>query len=127
MTPLDIFLIFTAFSVVILTAVLIPALLQFRRSLQKAEDLMVVLEREFVPMSKKLTAVGSEVEILAASLNARVDETEAVVKTARQASNTLLLTSQAFKDSVNPIISNIGGISAGLQMFSRILLRNKRD
>lgn len=128
MTPLDIFLLFTACGVVILTAVAIPTLLQIRRTYRRAEDLLRVANRELTPMSRKVTAAAAELELLAVSCNAKVEETEVVLRTARQAGDTLLLTSQALKDSVRPIISGIGGLSAGLQMFGRVLLsgREKR-
>ena len=122
MTPLDIFLIFTACGVVILTAVLVPTLLQIKRTYRRAGDTLEVLEKELPPMSRKITAAATELELLAATCNAKVEETAVVLRTARQASETLLLTSQALKDSVRPIISGIGGLSAGVQMFGRVLL-----
>lgn len=123
MTPLDIFLIFTAGAVLILTAALVPTLLQIRRTYKKAEETLVVVERELVPMSRKISASAAELEILAATCSAKLEEGDAVMQTARQAGETLLLTSQALKASVRPVISGIGGLTAGLQMFGRVLLR----
>ncbi len=126
MTPLDIFLIIIAVSVLILTAVLVPALLQLRRTFKKAEETLHVLERELVPMSNKVTAGAAEVELLAATCNAWLEETDQAVHSVRRAGDTLLLTSQALKDSVRPIISGIGGLTAGLQMFARVFLGGKK-
>ncbi|WP_041718829.1 DUF948 domain-containing protein [Desulfurivibrio alkaliphilus] len=126
MTPLDIFLIFTAGSILILTAVLVPTLLQLKRTYKKAEETLQVLERELVPMSKKITAGAAEVELLAASCTAKLEETDEAIRAVRRAGDTLLLTSQALKDSVRPVISGVGGITAGLQMFARVLLGGKK-
>ncbi|ADH85769.1 hypothetical protein DaAHT2_1071 [Desulfurivibrio alkaliphilus AHT 2] len=126
LTPLDIFLIFTAGSILILTAVLVPTLLQLKRTYKKAEETLQVLERELVPMSKKITAGAAEVELLAASCTAKLEETDEAIRAVRRAGDTLLLTSQALKDSVRPVISGVGGITAGLQMFARVLLGGKK-
>lgn len=126
MTPLDIFLIFTAGALLILTAVLVPTLLQMKRSYKKVEESLDLLMRELVPMSRKITAGAAEVELLAANCSAKLDETDLAIRTVRQAGDTLLLTSQALKDSVRPVISGIGGLTAGLQMFGRVLLGRKK-
>jgi len=125
-TPLDIFLIFTTCGVAILTAVLVPTLLQLKRTYRKVEDTLKILEKELTPMSRKITEAASELELLAATCNARVEEADVVLRTARQAGDTLLLTSRAMKDSIRPIISGIGGLSAGLQMFSRALFSGRK-
>lgn len=126
MTPLDIFLIFTACAVAILTAVLVPTLLQIKRTYGKAESALETLEREVVPASRKLAAAAGELELLAAACNAKIEETEVAIQAVQKAGDTLLLTSQAVKDSVRPIISGIGGLTAGLQMFGRVLLGGKK-
>ncbi|MDF1614781.1 DUF948 domain-containing protein [Desulfurivibrio dismutans] len=126
MTPLDIFLIFTAGSILILTAVLVPTLLQLKRTYKKAEETLQVLEREWVPMSRKITAGAAEVELLAASCTAKLEETDEAIRAVRRAGDTLLLTSQALRDSVRPVISGVGGVTAGLQMFARVLWGGKK-
>ena len=127
MTPLDIFLIVAAVAVLAVAVVLVPTLLQLKRTLQRADETMRSLEEHFVPMSKKIADGAAELEILAATCSAKLEETEMVIRTMRQAGETLLLTSQALKDSVRPVISNIGGISAGLQVFSRVLLSGRKN
>lgn len=126
MTPLDIFLIFTAAAVAILTAVLVPTLLQFKKACRKAENTLDTMERELVPACRKVAAAAGEVELLAATCNAKCEEADAILHTARQASDTLLLTSQALKDSVRPVISGIGGLSTGLRVFGRTLWGGKK-
>lgn len=126
MTPLDIFLMFTAVSIVILTAVLVPTLLQLRRTCQKVEETLQVMERELVPLSRKITTAVAELELLAASCNARVEEAGEAVHSIHRAGDTLLLTSRALKESVRPVISGIGGLTAGLQMFAQVFLGGKK-
>lgn len=126
MTPLDIFLIFAAAAIAILTAVLVPALLQLKKTSHRMENSLEMLERELVPACRKVAAAAGEVELLAATCNAKCEEADVVLRTARQASETLLLTSQALKDSVRPVISGIGGLSAGLLTFGRVLRGGKK-
>ncbi len=125
-TSLDIFLLFTSAAVVILTAVLVPTLLQVKRAYKEAAKAIDRLEQELVPMSRKITAGAAEVEILAATCSAKLEETDTAIRTVRQAGETLLLTSHALKESVRPIISSVGGLNAGLRMFGRVFWRNKR-
>jgi len=124
-TLVDFFLIFASVSVVVVAAMLIPAILQLRRTYRRAEEFFDAAQREIGPLSKKLGEAATEIEILAASCTARVEAADAVINTARQAADTMLLACDTVRNSVRPLITNIGGLAAGVRTFSHFFLRSR--
>jgi len=114
MTISEIFLLVAGLAVIIITIFLVPLLLQLRRVGEKVENLVSDLDRELPPLLKNLNETAAELHTLTTSINRKVDEVDKIINVARQASDTLVCTVDLFKKTVLPIITKVGGFSAGL-------------
>ena len=120
----EIFYLLAGLAVIILTLLLVPVLLQLRRTGRQAELLMANLDRELTPLSKSLTDATIEIHHLSNSINNKLDEMEQSIHNFRHASENFLLTSNLVKKTLAPFITQVGGISAGVLAIAH-LIRSK--
>ena len=95
----DLFLIIAGLSIVAITVVLIPLFVQLKKTVHRAEELM-------------------------GNINGKLAEADVVFKSARQAGETLLITTNMVKTVLTPFITNAGGISSGLKAFMSFIRRS---
>ena len=124
MTSLDFFLSATATCLIILTAVLVPALIQIKRSARKVEALLDSVNQDIPPLIQSLADTSREVQTLLETIKNKVDKTDRVIETAKAAADTIFVTTSMMKNSVTPFIAQIGGITAGIQTFFRYLTKS---
>lgn len=125
MNATDLFIILAGLSLAVIAATLIPTILQMRRTYAKAEVLIDSVSKEITPLCQRVTGAASEVELLAASLSGKIEQTDRVIETLEHAADALLLTSTLVKEMVRPVITNIGGLSAGIRTFAQFLFRSR--
>ena len=98
----DLLLIIAGLSIVAITVVLIPLFIQLKKTVHRAEELM-------------------------GNINGKLAEADVVFKSARQAGETLLITTNMVKTVLTPFITNAGGISSGLKAFMSFIRRSKPE
>jgi len=123
MTLTEIYYLLATLATVIITLLLIPVLLQIRRTGRQAERLMTDLDREMIPLLKNLNDTTVELQLLSTSINHKLDDIEQVIRTARHATENFLLASNLVKKTLLPIITQVGGFSAGLLAIANLLRR----
>lgn len=96
----DLFLITATLSIIILMILLVPLLLQIKRTALRAEALMD-------------------------SINGKIAETDHIIKNARHAGESLLLTSRLIRATLAPAIVQIGGITTGIRTFFNIMHKSQ--
>ena len=121
----EIFLLVAAAAIIIVTIFMVPALIQLRRTGAKVEKLMAEIDRDGIPLLRSLNDAAVEVQLLSATLTRQVDDVEKLVRTARNATDSFMNTSMVLKKTLLPLITQAGGISAGLFTFANFLLRKK--
>jgi uncharacterized protein YoxC len=121
----DLFIILAGLSLVVIVATLIPTILQIRRTYAKAEAAIDSIGKELPPLCRQITSAASEVELLSASLGGKIEQTDKAFQALRQSADTLLLTSNLVKEAVRPVVSNLGGLSAGVRTFTNFLFRSR--
>jgi uncharacterized protein YoxC len=124
-TTSDIFFIIAAVGIVLVIAVLIPALAQLKQTALKAEILLETINRDLQPFLHKATEVSEELHALSASINEKVEKSEQIINTVQQAGETLLSTASLVKEAVTPVIVQIAGISAGIAAFTNFFKKNQ--
>lgn len=125
MNATDFFIILAGLSLVAVAVALIPAILQIRRTYAKAELLIDSANKEIGPLCRQVSSAAGEIEILSASLAGKVEQTDKAFQALRQSADTLLLTSNMVKEAVRPVVTNIGGLSAGIKTFTSFLFRSR--
>ncbi|MEW6500962.1 MAG: DUF948 domain-containing protein [Thermodesulfobacteriota bacterium] len=125
MNATDFFIILAGLSLVAVAVALIPAILQIRRTYAKAELLIDSANKEIGPLCRQVSSAAGEIEILSASLAGKVEQTDKAFQALRQSADTLLLTSTMVKEAVRPVVTNIGGLSAGIKTFTSFLFRSR--
>lgn len=123
MTFTEIFYLLAGLAIVILTLFLVPVLLQIRRTGRQAERLMANLDREMIPLLKNLNETTAELQLLTTSINHKLSEVERIIHTARHATENFLLASNLVKKTLLPVITQVGGFSAGLLAIANLLRR----
>ena len=124
MTSSDFFSLLSAVSLFAIAIALVPTFLQFRRTLQKIETCTETLNKHVDPLCQSLTEAANEIQLLAVSLNDKLDKTDAVIYTVQKSADTLLTTTTLLKETARPFITQIGGFSAGVMAFSHFLNRS---
>lgn len=124
MTYLNFFSLLSALSLFAIAIALVPTFLQFRRTLQKTEVLLETLSTHVDPLCKSLTEAANEIQLLSISLGDKLEKTDAVIYTAQKSADALLTTTTLFKESVRPVITTLGSVSAGVMAFSHFLNRS---
>ena len=125
MNATDLFIILAGLSLVAIAAALIPTALQIRRTYAKAETVIDSLGKELPPLCQRITSAASEVELLSASLSGKLEQTDKAFQTLRQSADTLLLTCNLVKEVVRPVVTNLGGLSAGVRTFTHFLFHSR--
>lgn len=125
MNATDLFIILAGLSLVVIAATLIPTILQIRRTYAKAEVLIDSVGKEIAPLCQRMTSAAGEVELLSASLSGKIEQTDKAFQALRHSADTLLLTSNMVKEAVRPVVTNIGGLSAGIRTFTHFLFRSR--
>ena len=96
----DLFLIVAGLSIVAITVVLIPLFVQLKKTVHRVEEVME-------------------------NIDGKLADTDVVIKSARQAGETLLITTSLVKTVLTPLITNAGGLSSGLKAFISFIRRSK--
>lgn len=123
MTPSTIFLAVIAFSFVALVAALIPTLQQIRKTAKKLEGTLEQVSSEIDPLIKSATETAEELQILTASINDKIDQTDTLFNEVQEAGHVLLATSHILKDKVSPALIQVASLNAGLKAFTKFFTR----
>jgi len=121
----DIFFIVASVCIVIAVAALVPALYQLKRTAEKAETALEKINNELEPFLHKTTEVSEELHTLSVSLNEKIERTDHIIDTVQQAGNTLLSTASLVKDTVTPLVVQIGAVSAGIAAFTNFFKKSE--
>ena len=120
----DLFLISAGLSIIAITVVLIPFLVQLKQTVRRAEKLMDNIDNELGPLLISLNKSASEFQDLSENINGRLAETDAMIKTARYAGESLLATTSLLKTVLTPMITKVGGLSSGISAFMGLMHRS---
>lgn len=125
MATSDIFFIIASVGIVILVATLVPVLYQLKRTAEKAEIALEKINNELEPFLHKTTEVSEELHTLSVSLNEKIERTDHIIDTVQQAGDTLLSTASLVKDTVTPLVVQIGAVSAGIAAFTNFFKKSE--
>jgi uncharacterized protein YoxC len=112
-----------AASIVVVAIVLIPVILQIRRTAREAEKLLDTVRMQIVPLSHDLTVISKEVSGILQSIHRQVDRVEEGIATVRDAAERL----REFEETVltrveEPLLelaTLISAVSRGIGAFLR--------
>ena len=121
----DLFLIIAGLSIIAITVVLIPFIIQLKQTGRRAEKLMDSIDNELEPLLISLKKTASQIQELSENINGRLAETDAIIKTARYAGESLLATTSLLKTVLTPMITKVGGLSSGIGAFMNLIHRSK--
>jgi uncharacterized protein YoxC len=125
-TVQDLFLIIAGLSIVAITVVLIPFLVQLKQTGRRAEKLMENIDKELEPLLVSLKITAAQLQDLSENINGKLAETDAIIKTARHAGESLLVTTSLLKTVLTPTITKVGGITSGIRAFMSFMHRSDR-
>ena len=117
----EIFLVIAAVAIILVTLALIPVLFQLKKTIRKAEVMMDNVDQQLAPLLTTLNQTADELNTLSGSINKKLDETDTVIRSLRLAGESLLLTSNLFRRTVSPVITQVGGIGSGIRAFLSFL------
>lgn len=115
------FLIIAAVAIGLITLALVPLLFQLMRTMKKTEIMMDNLDQQLKPLLTTLNHTAGELDTLSTSINKKLDEADVVINTLRMAGESLLLTSNLFRRTVAPFITQLGGLGSGVRAFLSFL------
>ena len=121
----DLFLIVTTISIIFIMIFLIPLLSRLKQTVIKAERLIDNINHDLPSILSSLDSTASETRILSANINAKLAETDIIISSAKYASESLLQTSNIIRSTLNPAITQIGGLSAGISTLFNVILGSK--
>lgn len=121
----DVFLIIASISLIVIVATLVPVLSQLKKTASCAESTLNKLNNDLSPLLSKVTDSTEQLHILTTSLNEKIEKTDAILDTVHEAGNTLLETSTVVKETVTPVVAQIGGIHAGITAFRNFFKKNE--
>lgn len=112
-----------AASIVVVAIVLIPVILQIRRTAREAEKLLDTVRMQIVPLSHDLTVISKEVSGILQSIHRQVDRVEEGIATVRDAAERL----REFEETVltrveEPLLelaTLLSAVSRGIGAFLR--------
>ena len=112
-----------AASIVVVAIVLIPVILQIRRTAREAEKLLDTVRMQIVPLSHDLTIISKEVSGILQSIHRQVDRVEEGIATVRDAAERL----REFEETVlirveEPLLelaTLLSAVSRGIGAFLR--------
>jgi hypothetical protein len=117
----DLFLIIAGISLIILMLFLVPLLIQLRQSAQQAEKLLIDLNHDLPPTIAALKSAMEDVRKVTAHLETKIIETDAIISTAIYAGESLLLTSRCLRAALQPALTQLGGLGAGIKTFFKVI------
>ncbi len=123
----DLLIIITVLSLIVLLAVLIPALIQVKKTTRKTEILIDQLSAGLEPLLTNINATSAELQELSETLREKIDKTDTILESAQEASFVLFNISSQLKEAVTPLIPQIGGIAAGINAFSNFFRITKKQ
>lgn len=121
----DIFFIIASICLIVIAVFLVPALVQLKKTAQKAEVTLQTINNDLEPLLLRLTEVSEELQSLTSAINDKIERTGAIVDTVQLAGDNLLSTTDYLKKTLTPIIAQIGGIGAGISAFTRFFKKNE--
>ena len=112
-----------AASIVVVAIVLIPVILQIRRTAREAEKLLDTVRMQIVPLSHDLTVISKEVSGILQSIHRQMDRVEEGIATVRDAAERL----REFEETVltrveEPLLelaTLLSAVSRGIGAFLR--------
>jgi uncharacterized protein YoxC len=112
-----------AASTVVVAIVLIPVILQIRRTAREAEKFLEIARMQIVPLSHDLTVISKEVSGVVQSIHRQVDRVEEGIATVQDAAGRL----REFEETVLAIVEEpllrlatlVSAISRGILAFLR--------
>ncbi len=112
-----------AASIVVVAIVLIPAILQIRRTAREAEKFLEIARMQIVPLSHDLTVISKEVSSIVQSIHRQVDRVEEGIATVQDAAGRL----REFEEAVLAIVEEpllklatlVSAVSRGILAFLR--------
>ena len=112
-----------AASIVVVAIVLIPVVLQARRTAREAEKLLEAVRMQVVPLSHDLTVISGEISSILQSIHRQVDGVEEGIATVQEAAERL----RNFEEGVLALVEKpllriatlISAVSQGLGAFLR--------
>jgi ABC-type transporter Mla subunit MlaD len=122
----DYLIIITAVCLIALISVLIPTLIQIKRTAKKAETFTDQLNTNLQPVLDNITETSTELQNLSISIRDKIDRTGIILDTTQDASRSLLNTVDLLQETVTPIISQLAGISAGIKAFSSFFIKTEK-
>ncbi|MBU0729493.1 MAG: DUF948 domain-containing protein [Proteobacteria bacterium] len=125
MTLVDFLIVITSISLAVVVATLVPALLQINRSARQVEILLEKVNHGIEPLIVSLSETSLELKRLTRSLNEKIDRTDVIIDTVKQSSDTLLLTTNILKNTITPLITQVGGFTAGVRAFLHFFAKAK--
>ncbi len=112
-----------AASIVVVAIILIPVILQIRRTAREAEKLLETARMQVVPLSHDLTVISREVSGILQSIRRQVDKVEEGIATVQDAAERL----REFEEAVMTIVEEpllklatlVSAVSRGIGAFLR--------
>jgi uncharacterized protein YoxC len=112
-----------AASIVVVAIILIPVILQIRRTAREAEKLLETARMQVVPLSHDLTVISREVSGILQSIHRQVDKVEEGIATVQDAAERL----REFEEAVMTIVEEpllklatlVSAVSRGIVAFLR--------
>ena len=112
-----------AASIVVVAIVLIPVILQIRRTAREAEKFLEIARMQIVPLSHDLTVISREVSSVLQSVHRQVDRVEEGIATVQDAAGRL----REFEETVLAIVEEpllklatlVSAVSRGILAFLR--------
>ncbi len=123
MTPTTFILAVIALSLVVLVAALVPTLYQIKKTAKKLEGSLEQLDTKIEPLISSATETAEELQILTASINDKIDQTDVLFNEIQEAGHILLATTHILKNKISPALIQIAGINAGIKAFSKFFIR----
>jgi len=112
-----------AASVVVVAIVLIPVILQIRRTAREAEKFLEIARMQIVPLGHDLTVISKEVSSIVQSIHRQVDRVEEGIAAVQEAAGRL----REFEEAVLTIVGEpllklatlVSAVSRGIGAFLR--------
>jgi uncharacterized protein YoxC len=123
MTPLAVGVILAC--VVALTAVLISTLWAFKKTAERAESVLAIVEREIRPMVSELESLTAELQKLSHKANENLERIGAVVERVEDISVTVARVVGAVAGLTR--IGQYAGVAAGMKRGVEVFLTRLRD
>lgn len=127
MTPT--FLLVIALCAIVLTAVLVPMLLAWKRAAIRAETVLMLLEREIRPTASQLQALTEELRGLSRHAGENMERMGAVIGRVDEATTRVarVVALVAGFTRVGQLVGTATGVKKGLDVFiAKLISRNKR-